>query len=224
MNPMICAGCGRWTDEPRVENAGAGTVLVCVSCGHREPYRRLPLFAVTGPSGTGKSTVGRVLVDRLADACVVVEQDLLWVGALRDPSGDSAAFRMTWLRLAASLQQSGRPVVLCGTVAPPQFENWPERVLFSEIHYLALVADADVLRARLRARPAWRGWDEPRIDEMIEFAEWIRTATTEPPMARLDTTHEPVGITADRVEEWVRARLGPGDDRQLGAGRVAERG
>jgi len=222
MNPMICAGCGRWTDEPRVETAGAGTVLVCVACGHREPYRRLPLFAVTGPSGTGKSTVGRVLVDRLADECVVVEQDLLWVGALRDSTGDSAVFRQTWLRLAASLQQSGRPVVLCGTVAPPQFENWPERALFSDIHYLALVCEPDVLRARLRARPAWRGWDEARIDEMLDFAEWIRTARTEPPMTRLDTTTATVPETADVIEEWVRARLGPRDDRQLHAEGVAE--
>ena len=219
---MICAGCGRWTDEPRVENDDAGTVLVCVACGHREPYRRLPLFAVTGPSGTGKSTVGRVLVDRLADSCVVVEQDLLWVGALRDAAGDSAAFRQTWLRLAASLQQSGRPVVLCGTVAPPQFEHWPERVLFSDIHYLALVCDADALRARLRARPAWRGWDEARIDEMLDFAEWVRTARTEPPMTLLDTTTQPVAETAGVIEAWVRDRLGPRDDRQLDAERVAE--
>jgi hypothetical protein len=166
--------------------------------------------------------VGRVLVDRLADACVVVEQDLLWVGALRDATGDSAAFRQTWLRLAASLQQSGRPVVLCGTVAPPQFENWPERVLFDDIHYLALVCDADVLRARLRARPAWRGWDEPRIEEMLGFAEWVRTARTEPPMTRLDTTVSSVPETACVVESWVRARLGPGDDRQLHAEGVAE--
>jgi broad-specificity NMP kinase len=164
---------------------------------------------VTGPSGTGKSTVGRLLVDRLADACVVVEQDLLWVGALRDPDGDSTAFRETWLRLAASLNQSGRPVVLCGTVAPPQFERLPERVLFDEIHYLALVCDHDVLRARLRARPAWRGWDEPRIDEMLDFAEWVRTADTEPPMTRLDTTTATVAETADVIEAWVRAGLVP---------------
>lgn len=225
MNPMICAGCGRWTDEPRVEPDDAGTAVVCVVCGHREPYRRLPLFSVTGPSGTGKSTVGRVLVDRLADSCVVVEQDLLWVGALRDPSGDSAAFRQTWMRLAASIQQSGRPVVLCGTVAPPQFEQWPERVLFDPIHYLALTCDDDVLRARLRARPAWRGWDEARIDEMLEFSEWVRTARTDPPMTLLDTTISTVGETADVIEGWVRARLGgPRDDRVLDAERVRERG
>ncbi len=224
MNPMICAGCGRWTDEPRVEADGAGAVIVCVVCGHREPFRRLPLFAVTGPSGTGKSTVGRVLVDRLADSCVVVEQDLLWVDALRDPTGDSAAFRQTWLRLAASLGQSGRPVVLCGTVAPPQFEHWPERALFDRIDYLALVCAPAVLRARLRARPAWRGWDADRIDEMLEFNDWVRTARTQPPMTLLDTTTRSVADTAARVEEWVRERLVPRDDRQLDPERVVEHG
>ncbi|HYQ69574.1 MAG TPA: nucleoside kinase, partial [Actinophytocola sp.] len=65
----------------------------------------------------------------------------------------------------------------------------------------------DVLRKRLRARPAWRGWDEARIDEMLEFAEWVRTASTDPPMTLLDTTAHTVGETADVIEKWVRARL-----------------
>ncbi|HWM03545.1 MAG TPA: AAA family ATPase [Actinophytocola sp.] len=203
---MICAGCGAWTDEPRVLADGAGTALLCVSCGHRELYRRLPLFALTGPSGTGKTTVGRLLAESLSDVAVVLEQDLLWVDALRDPTGDSAAFRQTWLRLAASIHQSGRPVVLCGTVAPPQFEPWPERVLFSDIHYLALTCAQNELAARLRARPAWRAWDEPRIKEMLGFNKWIQSeaAHTVPPMSLLDTTMMSPQQTAVKAEAWVR--------------------
>lgn len=169
-------------------------------CGHRQPFARLPLLALTGPSGCGKSTVARLLVERLSERFVVLEQDVLWQAGLHDP----VRFRSAWLAMAAMIQQNGRPVLLCGTVVPPEFEPLPERALFQEIRYLALTCDPDVLAARLRARPAWREWSEPRIAEMLEYNAWVRAeaASMNPPMRLLDTTTTPVETTAAQVRAW----------------------
>jgi broad-specificity NMP kinase len=185
----------------------AGPVLACQFCGHEEPFLRLPLFVLTGPSGAGKSTVGRLLARRLSARLVVLDQDLLWIDALRDPDDDYGTFRRTWLRLIATLNQNARPTLLCGTVVPPQFENRPERVLLGDIHYLALTCDDDPLRERLRTRPAWRDWDEPRIAEMIDFNHWVRANTTTPPMTLLDTTHATPMETAEAIERYVQLHL-----------------
>ncbi|MBB4934017.1 broad-specificity NMP kinase [Lipingzhangella halophila] len=180
-------------------------VLVCQACEHRQPFRRLPLWCVTGPSGTGKSTVSRILVERLQERFVVLEQDVLWLPGLRDPAGNHRAFRSAWLRMAAMIHQSGRPVVLCGTVAPPELEPLDERVLFCDIRYLALVCEPNVLAERLRGRPAWRAWSEERIEETLDFNAWLRDTATEltPPVKLLDTTHEPATATAERVQAWL---------------------
>jgi broad-specificity NMP kinase len=196
----ICSSCGDRADRPVV----AGDTLECARCGHRWPFRRLPLFALTGPSGAGKSTLGPLLAARFAGDVVVLEQDVLWTGALRD---DVTAFRAVWLRMAAMLHQNGRPVVLCGTVAPPEFEPLPERAFFSDIHYLALVGSPESLRHRLRARPAWREWDEPRIEEMLEFNDWLQKSAPELGVDLFDTTEASAEDTADHVEKWIRDRL-----------------
>ncbi|WP_203416520.1 AAA family ATPase [Jiangella ureilytica] len=207
MNLLICERCGERADHPQVETEA---VIRCAHCGHRWPFLRLPLYCLTGPSGTGKSTVQRLLAAeaRLADRFVVLEQDVLWVAGLRDDGGEHRPFRSTWLRVAAMINQSRRPVVLCGTVVPPEFEPLPERALFERIEYLCLTCDPGVLAARLRARPKWREWDEPRIAETLDFAAWIgaNAATMDPPMTLLDTTGAPVEQTARAVAAWLDER------------------
>lgn len=203
---MICAACGEWAQAPKVD----GDTVVCAQCGYREPFQRLPLFCVTGASGTGKSTVCRKLGSTLGERVVLLEQDVLWIDGLTDPSDDFGAFRQTWLRMISMLNQSGRPAVLCGTVVPPQIESRPERALIGDIHYLALVADDDAIRERLAARPDWRGWDdEERVADMVRFNHWIKrnAATTDPPMTLLDTTKVPVEETVQSTTDWVVDRL-----------------
>ena len=183
--------------------------LVCEACGHEQEFVRQPLYCLAGPSGTGKSTVGHALLPRVADRFVVLEQDVLWVPELRDPTDHHRTFRTTWLRLAATIGQSGRPVLLCGTVVPPELEPLPERALFSEVHYLALTCRPDVLAARLRARPAWREWEEPRVAEMLEYAVWLErhAANLDPPVQLLDTTERSIEETVAAVHRWLTARV-----------------
>ncbi|MFN2495828.1 MAG: AAA family ATPase, partial [Pseudonocardiaceae bacterium] len=156
MNPLICARCGDLVELSRDGASVTEGPLACGGCGHRQPFARQPLFCLTGPSGTGKSTLARALAPRLSERFVVLEQDVLWLPALSDPTDDHRLLRSTWLRLAAMIGQNGRPVLLCGTVVPPELEPLPERALFSTVHYLALTCRPDVLARRLRSRPAWR--------------------------------------------------------------------
>jgi predicted kinase len=200
---QICGRCGEWIEEVTVTEEAA---LVCPHCGDRQPFVRLPLFQVTGASGSGKSRVARDLPAALPD-CVVLDQDVLWHG-VHTPE-QLEAYRRRWLRLATSIGQGGRAVVLLSTVLPEHYEKQPERALFAEIHYLALVCDDDELAERLAARPAWRGVTEEEISRMRAFNAWLQAngRRTDPPMTLLDTTGADPEETVAAVAEWVRTRL-----------------
>ncbi|QVQ50019.1 AAA family ATPase [Spiractinospora alimapuensis] len=208
MDPLICARCGGHTDPERATSDG---VLPCGNCGHRQSFLRLPLWCLTGPSGAGKSTVTRLLTERLRDTHVVLEQDVLWGEAFHDSAAGVGSFRATWLRLAAMIHQNGRPVVLCGTVVPPELEHLPERGLFADVRYLALTCAPERLAERLRRRPAWRQWTEGRIAETLEFDTWLRANAAEltPAVSLVDTTNEPAIHTVDRVHAWIMETANP---------------
>jgi hypothetical protein len=86
----VCPGCGGYSVDKRVEPTSRMlAVAVCPACGHRHPFRRLPLFIVTGASGTGKTTVGLRLGAALSE-CVVLDSDILWSTPFAELEGTDA--------------------------------------------------------------------------------------------------------------------------------------
>ena len=124
------------------------------------------------------------------------------------PSGTPTIRR---LRLPIyNVGQSGRPVVLCGTVIPEQFEVCPERRYFSTLHYLAIVCDDQLLEERLKQRPAWRhSGSTESIETMIQFNQWLKehASTTRPPMTLVDTGYQSIPETVRHVAQWIQLRL-----------------
>ena len=201
----VCPACGEYSVEKEIDPSGP--FAICPRCGHRERFRRLPLFVVTGASGSGKTSVCLRLPDRLPE-CVVLEMDVLWAPAFDTPEDNYASFRDVWLRLAKNVGQSGRPVVLGGTATPGDFERRQECRYFSGLHYLALVCDDAQLERRLRERPGWRRSSQPEfVARMLALNAWLKANGDVPSMALLDTTTLTIAETVGRVADWVRAQL-----------------
>jgi hypothetical protein len=92
---------------------------------------------------------------------------------------------------------------------PDRIADCPSLPLFSAVHWLALLCEPATLADRLRRRPAWRGWDEAKIAEHLQFADWFRRHRDdafEPPLTIVDTTNVPIEATAIRVRDWALAR------------------
>lgn len=203
----VCPRCGRYAEDKAVDPTGP--YVICPHCGHAHPFRRRPVFIVTGASGAGKTTVSLSLVGTLP-GCAVLETDILWCPELNTPQDEWLRWRSLWARLAKNLAQSGLASVLCGTFTPEGIEPLPERRYLGAVHYVALVCDDEELAGRLRARPAWRqSSDEAFVARMVAFNGWLRghAATTEPAMTLLDTTGRSVEGTVSAVRSWVLERL-----------------
>jgi hypothetical protein len=120
----VCPKCGEYTEIEDIDPAGP--FAVCPICHHRHPFAWLPLFVVSGASGTGKSTVCLHLPAALPE-CVAMETDILLGQVTATPDDNYRSYRNAWLRIAKNIGQGGRPVVLCGTALPDQIEPCPER-------------------------------------------------------------------------------------------------
>ena len=203
----VCPNCGEYRADKIIVPQGA--YAVCPDCGFEHEFIRLPLFILTGASGVGKTTTCLALAAQ-AKEFVVMESDILWRDEFNQPATDYRDYRETWLRVCKNISQAGKPVILCGAGVPAQFEQCTERRYFSNIHYMALVCEDEILASRLRNRPAWRGSSgDEYIWEHLKFNRWLRenAQSTEPPMTLLNTSGITVDESREAVERWLRSHL-----------------
>lgn len=209
----VCPGCGEYSEgkEVRLGNpvvSGDSSVAVCSECDHSHSFLALPLYVVTGASGSGK-TMAALELARLDQRYVVLDQDILWSEAMNMPGNGFRLFRNTWLRMAKNIHQSGKSVVLFGSALPEQYESCSERRYFTDIHYLTLTCDSAELEKRLTSRPGWRNSGTPAVlQQMLDFNSWLtkNAAETTPPMAVLDTSACTVAETVAGIQQWLETK------------------
>jgi hypothetical protein len=205
----VCHNCGLYRRDKIIDPAGP--YAVCPECGHKHPFRQLPLLLVSGASGTGKSSVCNAMAGNI-DGAVLLDSDILWRREFDTPEDHYRDYFETWLRMAKNISQSGRPVVLFGAGAgvPENIEPCVERRYFSGTNYLALVCDDDVLAQRLRARPTWRGCGEPGyIENHIRFNHWFKDRQDgSHPITLIDTTYTSLEGTVEQVRAWILETAG----------------
>lgn len=198
--------CGEFREDKIID--ADGSFAICPKCSHHHPFVMKPLFVLTGASGTGKSTIGLSLLRE--PELVALEVDIFWRQEFATPGNDYYDFRNLCLRVAKNIQQNGRPVLLCGSSTPGQYEKCVQARYFSRIHYLALVCDNDVLKQRLTVRPAWRDAGKPEfIEAMLAYNQWFKDNDKHPSysLMMLDTTNLSVGESVEYVRKWYIARL-----------------
>lgn len=186
----FCMECG-----PTAPLAPDQDVLRCQRCGGEERLPGYPLLVVTGASGSGKSAIVEPL-RRWLPSCEVFETDLI----LDVAAVGWEAWRNAWLLLAYGIALNGRTTVLCGSFIPDHLERLPARSLVGPIRFCNLDCPDETLAARLRARPAWRGWTEEKVVEHQRFAGWLRERIR----PSFDTSELSPEEVAVRVAAWVQ--------------------
>jgi hypothetical protein len=162
---------------------------------------KLPLFIVTGASGSGKSYVIPELRKVLPEFEIF---DLDWLSPFT--GDDWQKLRNIWLRVARGIAAGGRLTMLCGTMMPRDVEQCVDYSCFSKIYYLNLHCHDRIRDERLRARK----WEESLITEHLTFAAWLlkhADSDYDPPMPTIDTSETEPAEVALQIKDWVYGHL-----------------
>ena len=205
---MICAQCGEYTLRPEIRMTAdpAAAVAICERCGSGSPFRRFPLWWVTGSSGAGKSTLTPLLRPYLP-GWVVFEGEVVDYWRYGNAGGYADLYDQ-WLRVAAEIAANQPPVLMIAMALPEQLAACPAHSSFTVIHMLALVSDPGIQRARLVARPSWRRTAGAAfVRAQLAYTDQLKALTDAPGSAltALDTSACDLEATATAMTRWARA-------------------
>jgi hypothetical protein len=206
----VCVNCGIYRADKTIDPIGP--YAICPACEHKQKFQYMPLWIVSGASGSGKSTVCQYLTGQF-DKVVMLDSDILWREQFDNPETNYKDFFETWLRMCKNITQSSRPVVLFGSGigVPENLENCVERRYFSRIYYLALTCTKDALTKRLENRPKWRNSHQlDFIAEQNRFNEWFMNYNKKnlrPEIRLVDTTYRLLKETSDDIISWICENL-----------------
>jgi broad-specificity NMP kinase len=159
--------------------------------------QKLPLFIVTGSSGSGKTYVINELRRILPDF------DIFDIDNVREFNiTDDSQIRNVWLRVARNIAESGRKTIICGTAMSWDIEKCVDFPYFKHVYYLDLHCDEETRDKRLRDR----NWPDEMIQEYKNFAKWLienADKAYNPPMPIVDTTVTDVADVAAQIKKWV---------------------
>jgi len=192
-----CRKCGSYRADKIISTNGK--TMTCPKCGFKQEIKRLPLFIITGASGVGKSTIALELYKNEKDY-IVLESDILWNNAYNTPEDDYLAYRELQLRLSKNISQVGKPVVLCGSAIPKQYENCVESRYFSSINFIAMVCDEKTLEKRLRVGRNVN--DDNWINSSIEFNKWLIENKNQN-IKLIDTSKSDIKLYAKQINDWI---------------------
>ena len=166
----------------------------------------MKLFAITGSCGTGKSTMKdeleKILDPQRYFCADTDEMGFNWW----DYAGTDHEFQYKDDCLREAVRRAaGKHLVFVGCTNPDTFlmQNTVPEDIDSTV-FIVLLADDEIVRQRLRDRPAERGFtSDEKIRPHIEYNQWFRRNRRKFPLV-VDTSAEMPERTAEQIAGFIR--------------------
>ncbi|MBR1711716.1 MAG: hypothetical protein IJ719_23310 [Clostridia bacterium] len=204
-----CGKCGAFRPDQIIDTEK--NLVICPECGDARPFKRMPLYAIGGASGIGKSALCKAIAGKV-NGVVVLDGDVFSDGK-RYSTQNTEDFYENVLRIAMNISQSGVAVAIfhAGFGVPANLEHCIARRYFSEIHYLGIYCSDQELVKRLSTKSSAQGASgKGYITAMKGFNAFFRSYyspdSQTPEMDKIDTTDSTPEKTAEKVIEWIQSK------------------